>query len=110
MSYRRSKKIKNYNTFNNNNNNNKELNEYIIISDSLKALLLRMIDMGDVIAKKIIDDTTKGDISARISWLNLTDSDDIISYTIPDKVKKPEDAWLKSNREILDIKKYKGDI
>lgn len=105
MSYRnrnRNRNIDNYTTH----VNRKQVKNPLIISDSLKNLLLRIMDLGnDTISKRIIEDSNKNSVPTRISWLNLTDSNDYISYTIPDKVKKPEDAWDKKNRQVSEIKK-----
>lgn len=105
MSYRnrnRNRNINNYTTH----VNRKQVMNPLIISDSLKNLLLRIMDLSnDNISKRIIEDSNKNSIPTRISWLNLTNSNDYISYTIPDKVKKPEDAWDKKNRQVSEIKK-----
>jgi hypothetical protein len=78
----------------------------LIIHDNLIEILNRMLDLsGDKIAQKLLDDNKFENNINRINWLNLTKNQGYLSYSIPDKVKIPNDEWIQKNRTSNQIRK-----
>lgn len=75
----------------------------LIISDDLNYLLSELYN--DPIAHKIINDSKKDFISTNISWLNLTNNNNLISYSTPINSKKQGGPWVKDNRQASQIRK-----
>lgn len=76
----------------------------LIISNVLNDLLLELYDK-DVIAYKIINDSKKDYIQTNISWLNLTNNNNFLSYSTPIDSKKQDGPWSKKNRKTSQIRK-----
>lgn len=96
---RRKRKINNYNNY-------QIVNNKLYLNKNLESILNRILDMRyDPIADRLINDSKKPNVPLSISWLNITVSNDHMSYTTPDKVKNNGDEWLKENRKCIQIRK-----
>ena len=82
------------------------------LSQNFENILIRILDKSkDPIADKLLKDSKKDKIQTTISWINITKSNNHLSYAIPGKVNG--DAWGKINRNVIQIRKlikilYKG--
>jgi len=101
------KRVKKYNSFHNH-------NKYVGPQSYIKLYLnknfeniLKMIleKSKDPIAERFLSDSKKSHILTRVSWLNITESNDHLSYASPFDVKKTEDGWKKENRNPIQIRK-----
>jgi len=103
----RNNQLKKYNNFQDIPSTNRESNKNkLVLHPNFEEILKNILkDNKDPIAFRLIDDTKKPSIPTRISWLNITQSKDHLSYALPSKVKKPGDEWDKLNRQPNQIKK-----
>jgi len=99
--------LKKYNNFREIPNTNRmQINNKLYLHENLENILNNIIKISrDPIASKLLTDSKKSAIPTRVSWLNITKSNDHLSYALPDKVKKPGDEWLKQNRQPIQFRK-----
>lgn len=75
----------------------------LYLNKNLENILIDIKD--DTIANRLLNDSKKSTILTRISWLNITKSNDYISYSTTENIKNPADGWSKENRKSIEIKK-----
>lgn len=77
----------------------------LYLNPNLEEILKRITDKGsDPIAERLLSDSKQDSVPIRISWLNITKSGDYLSFTTPDRVKQPKDAWIQKNRTPAQIR------
>jgi len=103
----RNNQIKRYNNFQDIPNTNRtSTKNKLYLHKNLEYILLEILKKGkDPISERLISDSKKDNVPIRISWLNITKSNEHLSYVLPSKVKDIGDEWKKENRVPIPFRK-----